>query len=74
MTPAVTEFCASNDETALAVLAGLRRLGLSAPHDLAVVGVGDIPPAAALADPPLTTVVADQRAMAEHIARSLIAN
>ena len=72
-TPAVTGVCAYNDETALAVLAGLRRLGLTAPHDLAVVGVDDIP-AAALADPPLTTVVADQRAMAEHIARSLIAN
>jgi DNA-binding LacI/PurR family transcriptional regulator len=72
-TPAVTGICAYNDETALAVLAGLRRLSLSAPHDLAVVGVDDIP-AAALADPPLTTVVADQRPMAEHIARSIIAN
>jgi DNA-binding LacI/PurR family transcriptional regulator len=72
-TPAVTGICAYNDETALAVLAGLRRLSLSAPHDLAVVGVDDIP-AAALADPPLTTVVADQRPMAEHIARSIVAN
>jgi DNA-binding LacI/PurR family transcriptional regulator len=73
MTPAVTGVCAYNDETALAVLAGLRRLGLSAPHDLAVVGVDDVPPPL-LADPPLTTVVADQRAMAEHIARSSIVN
>jgi DNA-binding LacI/PurR family transcriptional regulator len=71
-TPPVTGVCAYNDETALALLAGLRRLGLSAPHDLAVVGVDDIP-AAALADPPLTTVVADQRAIAEHIARGIIA-
>jgi DNA-binding LacI/PurR family transcriptional regulator len=71
--PRVTGVCAYNDETALAVLAGLRRLGLSAPHDLAVVGVDDIP-AAALADPPLTTVLADQRAMAEHIARSIVAS
>jgi DNA-binding LacI/PurR family transcriptional regulator len=72
-TPPVTGVCAYNDETALAVLAGLRRLGLSAPHDLAVVGVDDIP-AAALADPPLTTVVTDTRVMAEHIARSIIAS
>jgi DNA-binding LacI/PurR family transcriptional regulator len=72
-TPSVTGVCAYNDETALALLAGLRRHGLTAPHDLAVVGVDDIP-AAALAVPPLTTVTADQRSMAEYIARSIIAS
>jgi DNA-binding LacI/PurR family transcriptional regulator len=65
--------CAYNDEVALAVLAGLRRLGLAAPADLAVVGVDDIP-AAALADPPLTTVVLDQRALAAHLAASITAS
>jgi len=66
----VTGVCAYNDEVGLAVLAGLRRSGLRAPGDLAVVGVDDIP-VAALADPPLTTVVVDQRVVAEHLARSI---
>ena len=69
----VTAVCAYNDEVGLAVLAGLRRLGLAAPADLAVVGVDDIP-AAALADPPLTTVVLDQRALAAHLAASITAS
>jgi DNA-binding LacI/PurR family transcriptional regulator len=46
---------------------------LTAPADLAVVGVDDIP-AAALADPPLSTVVLDQRALASHLAASLVAS
>jgi len=73
MTPAVTGVCAYDDETALAVLAGLRRLGLSAPTTSPSSASTTSPPPL-LADPPLTTVVADQRAMAEHIARSLIVN
>jgi DNA-binding LacI/PurR family transcriptional regulator len=68
----VTAVCAYNDETGLALLAGLRRLGLAAPEDLAVIGVDDIP-VAALSDPPLTTVVADQRAVAEHAVRDIVA-
>jgi DNA-binding LacI/PurR family transcriptional regulator len=68
----VTGICAYNDETALAVLAGLRVHGLAAPTGLAVVGVDDIP-AAALADPPLTTVVVDLLGSAEHIAHSIVA-
>jgi DNA-binding LacI/PurR family transcriptional regulator len=51
----VTAVCAYNDELALAVLAGMRLLHLSAPGDLAVIGVDDIP-AARLAAPALTTV------------------
>jgi DNA-binding LacI/PurR family transcriptional regulator len=51
----VTAVCAFNDETAIAVLAGMREHGLSAPADLAVIGVDDIP-TARLAAPPLTTV------------------
>jgi DNA-binding LacI/PurR family transcriptional regulator len=68
----VTAICAYNDEVALAVLAGMRRLGLTAPGDLAVVGVDDIP-AARLADPALTTVTTDQQAVAAHLAATIVA-
>jgi DNA-binding LacI/PurR family transcriptional regulator len=37
----VTGVCAFNDETAIAVLAGLRERGLAAPADLAVIGVDE---------------------------------
>jgi DNA-binding LacI/PurR family transcriptional regulator len=57
---------------ALAVLAGLRRHRLSAPADLAVVGVDDIP-AARLSEPALTTVTTDQHAMAAHLAATVVA-
>ena len=39
----VTAVCAYNDEVAFAVLAAMRRLGLDAPRDLAVIGVDNIP-------------------------------
>ncbi|ELP67772.1 substrate-binding domain-containing protein [Streptomyces turgidiscabies] len=61
--PPVTAVCAFNDEAAMAVLAAPRSLGLRAPQDRAVIGVDDIP-GAALAQPPLTTVVRDTEAMA----------
>ncbi|MEE1800693.1 LacI family DNA-binding transcriptional regulator [Streptomyces sp. JV176] len=51
----VTGVCAFNDDTAIAVLAGMREHGLAAPADLAVIGVDDTP-TARLAAPPLTTV------------------
>jgi DNA-binding LacI/PurR family transcriptional regulator len=57
---------------ALAVLAGVRRSGLAAPGDLAVVGVDDIP-AARLAEPALTTVTTDQTAVAAHLADTVVA-
>jgi DNA-binding LacI/PurR family transcriptional regulator len=57
---------------ALAVLAGMRRLGLHAPADLAVIGVDDIP-AARLAAPALTTVTTDQAAVATHLAATVLA-
>jgi DNA-binding LacI/PurR family transcriptional regulator len=69
---AVTGVCAYNDEVALAVLAGLRLLGLDAPGDLAVIGVDDIP-VARLAVPPLTTVATDQAAVARHLAATIAA-
>jgi len=65
--PPVTGICAFNDDVATAVLAGLRRLGLRAPDDLAVIGV-DNTPGAAVACPPLTSVVQDFTAIAEHFA------
>ena len=51
----VTGICAFNDETAIAVLAGMDERGLTAPQDMAVVGCDDIP-TARLTRPPLTTV------------------
>jgi DNA-binding LacI/PurR family transcriptional regulator len=70
--PPVTGVCAYNDNTALAILAGLRLLGLRAPDDLAVVGMDDIP-AARLVAPALTTVVIDQRTVADYLARTITA-
>ncbi len=70
--PAVTGICAFNDEVALAVLAGARRLGLAIPDDLAVIGVDDIP-AAALAAPPLTTVAGDVTATALDVVDAVLA-
>jgi DNA-binding LacI/PurR family transcriptional regulator len=51
----------------------MRQLGLSAPRDLAVVGVDDIP-AARLADPPLTTVATDIQALSTHLAETIAAS
>jgi DNA-binding LacI/PurR family transcriptional regulator len=68
----VTGVCAYNDEVALAILSGVRRLGLHAPGDLAVIGVDDIP-AARLAAPALTTVTTDQSAVAAYLAATVVA-
>jgi len=68
----VTAVCAYNDEVALAVLAGLRRVNLTAPADLAVIGVDDIP-AARLTAPALTTVTTDQAEVAKHLAATIVA-
>jgi DNA-binding LacI/PurR family transcriptional regulator len=68
----VTAVCAYNDEVALAVLAGVRKLGLASPGDLAVIGVDDIPPAR-LAEPTLTTVTTDQVAMAAYLSATVVA-
>ncbi|GAB7192091.1 LacI family DNA-binding transcriptional regulator [Kineococcus sp. NUM-3379] len=53
--PAVTAVCAYDDDLAFALLAGMRSLGLTAPGDLAVIGVDDTP-LAPFAAPPLTTI------------------
>jgi DNA-binding LacI/PurR family transcriptional regulator len=69
----VTAVCAFNDETAIALLAGLRERGLAAPADLAVVGVDDIP-TARLAAPPLTTVGLDLREAGRRRAETIAAS
>jgi DNA-binding LacI/PurR family transcriptional regulator len=65
--PRVTAVCAYNDEVGLAVLAGMRAQKLTAPQDLAVIGVDDIP-AARLCAPALTTVATGMAAFGEHLA------
>jgi DNA-binding LacI/PurR family transcriptional regulator len=70
--PKVTALCAYNDEIAFAVLAGMRRHGLRAPTDLAVIGVDDIP-TAPLSDPPLTTVRMDEDVEGRYISRCVVA-
>jgi DNA-binding LacI/PurR family transcriptional regulator len=67
----VTAVCAYNDEVAMAVLAGMRRIGLVAPVDMAVIGVDDIP-AAALTDPPLTTITHNYSTIAEQTATAVV--
>ena len=69
----VTAVCAFNDETAIALLAGLRERGLAAPADLAVIGVDDIP-TARLAAPPLTTVAFDLREAGRGRAQMIMAS
>jgi DNA-binding LacI/PurR family transcriptional regulator len=69
--PPVTAVCAYNDQVAMAVLAGMRRLGLTAPDDLAVIGVDDIP-TAVLASPPLTTVRPDRALLGRFIADMIV--
>ncbi|MEU6744801.1 LacI family DNA-binding transcriptional regulator [Spirillospora sp. NPDC046719] len=69
--PPSTGVCAYNDEIALAVLAGMRAAGLSAPADLAVIGADDIT-AARFAVPPLTTVAIDSGDVGADLARALL--
>ncbi|MFJ8194023.1 substrate-binding domain-containing protein [Streptomyces sp. NPDC096094] len=66
----VTAVCAYNDEVAFAVLAGLRVHGLSAPEDVAVVGVDDVP-VAAVAAPSLTTVAFDLKGAGHQLASAV---
>ena len=71
-TPRVTAVAAYNDEVAIALLAGVRAEGLTAPADLAVVGVDDIP-AARFTVPPLTTVSQSLEEQARHLAATVVA-
>ncbi|GAA1721684.1 LacI family DNA-binding transcriptional regulator [Nonomuraea bangladeshensis] len=67
----VTAVCAFNDEVAVALLAGVRAAGLSAPADLAVIGVDDIP-MARFAEPPLTTIDQHMEAVAAELADAVL--
>ena len=67
----VTAVCAYNDELAFALLAGMRSVGLSAPADLAVIGVDDIP-LAPFATPPLTTVSPNAEALAAYLIDAVV--
>jgi DNA-binding LacI/PurR family transcriptional regulator len=69
----VTGICAFNDETAIAVLAGMRSHGMAAPADLAVIGADDIP-TARLADPPLTTIRFDLNEAGRRRAEAIVAS
>ncbi len=64
----VTGVCAYNDETAMAVLAGMNQRGLRSPDDLAVIGVGDLP-AAQVSIPPLSTIAFDYAQTGRDLAR-----
>jgi DNA-binding LacI/PurR family transcriptional regulator len=63
--------CAYNDETAMAVLAGMHLRGLRAPEDIAVVGVGDIP-AAQVSIPSLTTIGFDYEETGRELAQAIL--
>ncbi len=68
----MTAVCAFNDETAIAVLAGMRELGLTAPENLAIIGADDIP-TARLTAPPLTTVCFDLDEAGRQRAEAVVA-
>jgi DNA-binding LacI/PurR family transcriptional regulator len=72
-TASVTAVCAYNDETAMAVLAGLQLRGLRAPDDIAVIGVGDIA-AAQVSIPPLTTIGLDYQETGRDLAHAIVAS
>ena len=67
----VTGVCAYNDETAMAVLAGMHARGLRAPDDIAVIGVGDIG-AAQVSLPPLTTIGFDYAETGRELAQAVV--
>lgn len=69
--PDVTAVLAYNDDLALVTLAAMRRLGLRAPQDLAVVGFDDTPHGA-LFSPALTTVHIDAEAIGRSAARTAL--
>ena len=63
---------AGSDLIAIGALRALAQAGLSVPGDVAVVGFDNIP-AAALANPPLTTVMQDIKGAGEALLDSLVA-
>jgi DNA-binding LacI/PurR family transcriptional regulator len=67
----VTAVCAYNDETAMAILAGMHLRGLRAPNDIAVIGVGDVA-AAQVSIPPLSTIGFDYGETGRELAQAIL--
>jgi DNA-binding LacI/PurR family transcriptional regulator len=67
----VTGVCAHADESAMAVLAGMREHALTAPDDLAVIGVGDLPTTKLMA-PALSTVAFDFEHAGSQLAEAVV--
>lgn len=67
--PPVTAICAYNDEVALALLFAMSSLGLTSPHDLAIIGVDDTPHAS-MAD--LSTVATHPEVLATYLVRATV--
>jgi DNA-binding LacI/PurR family transcriptional regulator len=67
----VTGVCAHADESAMAVLAGMREHALTAPEDLAVIGVGDLP-TTKLTAPALSTVAFDFEHAGSQLAEAVV--
>jgi DNA-binding LacI/PurR family transcriptional regulator len=68
--PPVTAVCAFSDEVAVALLAALAATGVAVPERVAVIGVDDIPVAAAVT-PCLTTVTWPREAFGESLAETV---
>lgn len=66
-----TAVFAGNDEMAIGIYTSARKIGLSVPHDLSVVGFDDAPMAARMS-PPLTTIRLPIREMGAEAARGLL--
>lgn len=66
-----TAIFAFNDVTAMGVTVALREAGLRIPKDISVVGFDDIP-AAAMNNPPLTTIRQPLRSMGQAAANTLL--
>ncbi|MBY0237725.1 MAG: LacI family transcriptional regulator [Burkholderiaceae bacterium] len=66
-----TAIFAASDTMALGCMNAVREKGLSIPHDVSIVGFDDIP-AAAMAQPPLTTLRHPFQAMAQAAVQELL--
>lgn len=69
--PAVTALICENDLVAIAAMRQLRQLGKNVPEDYSVIGFDDIQ-AAALVDPPLTTIAQNFKELGATAGRALL--
>ncbi|MCD1024347.1 GntR family transcriptional regulator [Enterococcus sp. SMC-9] len=67
----ITAFVCENDITAIQAMRTLRQAGLAIPQDISVVGFDNIQ-AAALVDPPLTTISQNFKAIGETAGEALL--